>query len=58
MFVTLVGMASNNMGSYLSIIKIVKTRKIDAQERSLGIIQLEMFEIRQGGVLENQQKPP
>ena len=50
MFVTLVNVAANNMGSYLSIIKVMKARKLNSDERNLKIVQMEIFNIRKGGV--------
>jgi len=50
MFATLVSVAANNMGSYLSIIKVMKARKLNSDERNLKIVQMEIFEVRKGGV--------
>jgi len=50
MFVTLVNVAANNMGSYLSIIKVMKARKLNSDERNLEIVQMEIFEARKGGI--------
>ena len=48
-FITLVNMASNNTGSYICLISILKNRKLNEQERGLEKIQLELFDsIREG----------
>jgi transposase len=53
MFVTLVNVAANNMGSYISLIKVMKTRNLSGNERNLDIIQLEIFVSKKGGVFQN-----
>lgn len=53
MFVTLVNVAANNMGSYISLIKVMKSRNLSGNERNLDIIQLEMFTSKKGGVFQN-----
>jgi hypothetical protein len=58
MFTTLVSMAANNMGSYVSLIKIVMARHLDEDERDLKIIQLSIFGLHKGGVLENKEISP
>ena len=57
-FTTIVAMASANLGSYMSLIKVVKSQPPTAQNRKLEIVQLNMFEINQGGVFEYTGKPP
>ena len=52
MFVTLVSVAANNMSSYISLIKVMKARKLTTDERNLKIMQLEIFDSREGGVLQ------
>jgi hypothetical protein len=53
MFVTLVNVAANNMGSYISLIKVMKTRNLSGNERNLDIIQLVIFVSKKGGVFQN-----
>jgi len=48
-FITLVNMASNNMGSYVCLISIFNCKKLTEQERDLEKIQLDLFEIIRGG---------
>ena len=55
-YVTLVNVASNNMGSYVGLIKIMKSGRLNSQERNLEIIQLELFDIKAGGPFHNQKK--
>ena len=58
MFTTLVSMAANNMGSYVSLIKIVMTRQLGETERDLNIVQLTIFDVLKGGLLGNVNKSP
>ena len=58
MFTTLVSMAANNMGSYVSLIKIVTTRQLGETERDLKIVQLTIFDMLKGGLLGNVNKSP
>ena len=57
-FVTIVNLAATNMGSYVSLIKLVKPRRLSEEERDLTIVQLDLFEIKEGGVFQNLGKPP
>lgn len=57
-FITLVNMASNNMGSYICLITILKNRKLNEQERDLEKIQLDLFDIIRGGVFQKKEKEP
>ncbi|MEO1100125.1 MAG: IS4 family transposase, partial [Bacteroidota bacterium] len=52
-FVTLVNVAANNMTSYVGLVKIMKAGRLKSVERNLGIIQLQLFEQRQGGTSQN-----
>ena len=58
LFTTIVSLAAINMCSYISLIKIVKSRRLDQQERNLKIVQLNLFEMTEGGDFQNQRKPP
>jgi hypothetical protein len=44
-------MASNNLGSYVSLIKLLKSTTPTGNARDIKIIQLDMFSNKQGGVL-------
>lgn len=57
-FVTIVSMASNNLGSYTCLIKLLKTKVPQGDERTIGIVQLEVFNNKQGGVFETRGKSP
>lgn len=58
MFTTLVSMASNNMCSYVSLIEIIKVRKLTEKDRDLKIVQLSIFELKGRGDFGNQNKSP
>jgi hypothetical protein len=58
LFVTIVNLAAINMGSYISLIKIVKSGRLTGIERDLKIVQLDLFPINKGGVLHNPGKSP
>ena len=57
-FVTLVSVASNNMGAYIDLISIMKTNKLNAAERDLQIVQLQLFDQKRGGVFRKIEKSP
>jgi len=57
-FVTIVNMAAINMCSYISLIKLVRSRRLSRLERDLKIVQFELFSLNQGGVFQNQKNPP
>ncbi len=57
-FTTLVSMARANLISYVCFQTILKTNCLVAEERNLGIIQLDIFESEQGGVLRKKEKSP
>jgi hypothetical protein len=46
------------MTSYFSIYKMLETKRLTVEDRNLKIIQLDLFEIRKGGVLEETAKSP
>ncbi len=58
LFTTIVGLAAINMGSYISLIKMIKSGRLNKSERDIKIIQLDFFELRQGGVFQNLGKSP
>lgn len=58
LFVTIVNLAAINMGSYISLIKLVKSGRLTSIERDLKIVQLNLFTINEGGVFQNLGKPP
>lgn len=58
-FTTLVAMASNNLGSYICFVSLIKARaKLSRMQRDLKIIQLEMFKLKIGGDFQNIGKSP
>ncbi len=57
-FITLVSMASNNLGSYTCFITLVKSKKLTHTERDINKIQLYLFEKTRGGVFEKMEKSP
>jgi hypothetical protein len=57
-FTTLVAMARANMVSFVCLISIVMAKKIKVHERDIEKIQLSIFEIEQGGVLNKIGKSP
>ncbi len=57
-FTTIVNLAAVNMGSYISLIKIVKSGRLSAEDRNLGIVQLEMFQNLRGGLFQKPEKSP
>ena len=58
LFVTIVNLAAINMGSYISLIKLVKSGRLTGTERNLKIVQLDLFELKKGGVFHNLGKSP
>lgn len=58
-FVTLVSMASNNLGSYICFVSLLTIRKkLSASQRDIQKIQLQMFDLVKGGVFESPEKSP
>jgi hypothetical protein len=57
-FVTLVNMAAINMCSYMSLIKLVKSRRLSGLERDLKKIQFDLFDSKRGGLFVNSKNPP
>jgi len=57
-FTTIVSLAAVNMGSYISLIRIVKSGRLGATDRDLRIIQLDIFGNMQGGVFQKPEKSP
>jgi hypothetical protein len=57
-FTTLVAMAKSNLISYICFQTILKTTWLNDQERNLEIVQLDIFKIEQGGVLQKMEKSP
>jgi hypothetical protein len=51
-------LAALNMGSYISLIVIVKSGRLSAENRDLKIAQLEMFTKTGGGVFRDTEKHP
>ena len=57
-FTTIVNLAAVNMGSCISLTKIVKSGRLSAEERNLGIVQLEMFQKLRGRLFRKSEKSP
>lgn len=55
-FVTLVNVASNNMTSYVGLIKIMQTGKLKSEERNLEIVQLQLFRLKGEGTFQKHKK--
>jgi len=55
-FVTLVNVASNNMSSYVGLVKIMKAGRLKTEERNLEIVQLQLFENQGGGTFQSSSK--
>ena len=52
-FITLVNVASNNMGAYVSLEKIMLVKKLTQDDRELSRVQLDLFDNSLGGVFRN-----
>src|SRR5680860_341419 len=57
-FTTIVNLAAVNMGSYISLIRIVKSGRLGATDRDLRIIQLDIFGNMQGGLFRKPERSP
>ncbi len=57
-FTTIVNLAAVNMESYISLIKIVKSGRLSAENRDLGIVLIKIFENIQGGLFRKAEKSP
>lgn len=58
LFVTIVNLAAINMGSYISLIKLVRSGRLTSIERDLKIVQMDLFAFNEGGVFQNLGKSP
>ncbi len=58
LFVTIVSMASNNLASYICLIKLLKRRIPTGEERNIEIVQLDVFTKKDRGVFEFSGKSP
>lgn len=54
-FVTLVNVASNNMGAYVSLEKILQVKRLTADDRDISRVQLVLFDSGLGGVFSDRQ---
>lgn len=52
-FITIVSMASSNLGSYVSIVKLLKSKVLTGKDRDIEIVQFELFQNNEGGVFDN-----
>ena len=57
-FSTIVNVASNNMSSYVGLIKIMQAKRLKPEERDLEIVQIELFDIKKGGDFQDGKKIP
>jgi len=57
-FTVLVAMASNNLGSHVSLIKLVKEKVRSGEKRDIDKVQLDLFCSIEGALFENQNKSP
>ena len=58
-FVTMVSMASNNLGSYICFITMLSMRnKLSASQRDINKIQLDLFGMIKGGSFQSPVKSP
>lgn len=58
LFVTIVSMASNNLGSYTCLLTLIKKKHPSGDERNIEIVQLDAFSDKVGGVSQNLGKSP
>jgi hypothetical protein len=58
LFVTIVNLAAINMGSYISLVKLVRSGPLTCIERNLKIVQLDLFDIKMRGVFHDLGKSP
>lgn len=52
-YTTIVSMASNNLGSYVSLVKLLKSKALTGKDRNIEIVQFELFGENKGGVFDN-----
>lgn len=57
-FITMVSMASNNLGSYTCFITLLKAQKLTTTERNIKKMQLDLFNHKEGGVFQKLGKSP
>lgn len=58
LFTTIVTMASANLGSYQNLLGVLKTKRVQGEQRKLNKIQLQLFEVNTGGTSEIRNKSP
>ena len=58
LFITIVSMASNNLGSYTCLMKLLKRKLPTGHERDIEIVQLDVFDSNKGGLFEIKGKSP
>lgn len=58
LFVTIVNLAAMNMGSYISLIKLVKSGRLTGIERDIRIVQLDLFDLHKRGDFQKLGKSP
>jgi hypothetical protein len=57
-FVKVVNMATINMCSCVSLIKLLKSGRLSGLDRDLKIVQFDLFNMKQGGYFSNSGNPP
>lgn len=57
-FTPIVSLAAVNMGSYISLIRIVNSGRLGATDRDIKIIQMDIFTNKQGAGFQKQEKSP
>jgi hypothetical protein len=57
-FATLVSMSAANLGSYQCFVTIIRTGRLNAEQRSIDLIQLSLFDIQRRGLFENAKNSP
>lgn len=58
LFTTLVSVSAANLGSYQSLIGTLKSKRLNAQERNIDIMQLYLFDTKAGGLFQVNQNSP
>lgn len=58
LFTTIVSMSAANLGSYKCLISTIKSKRLNAQERNIEIIQLGLFELNRRVLLGNTTNSP
>lgn len=57
-YTTIVSMARQGLASYVCLITIIKEKKLNKNDRNLGIVQKTLFDLKVGGVFQKQNNSP